>query len=163
MPLADSRMAAPPAARAGWIRWLPAIIWMALIFLGSTDALSARHTSRFLAPLLRWLAPGIHETTIAQVQWAIRKGGHAFEYAVLAGLYLRALRRPAGNGASRGRAGRTAFVAWLLAVAYALSDEWHQSWVASRYGSALDVGVDALGAFAGVWVVSVWSARRGRR
>ena len=30
---------------------------MALIFIGSTDVLSAEHTSRFLVPFLRWFDP----------------------------------------------------------------------------------------------------------
>src|SRR5205085_11378558 len=72
--------------------WMPAIIWMALIFLGSTDILSAEHTSRFLVPFLRWLDPQISLAALAQIQFAIRKLGHLIEYAILAMLFWRALR-----------------------------------------------------------------------
>ena len=34
-------------------KWLPPVIWMALIFGGSTDVLSGEHTSRFVLPFLR--------------------------------------------------------------------------------------------------------------
>src|SRR5262249_31317101 len=33
---------------------LPVILWMALIFAGSTDLLSPHRTSRMIGPLLRW-------------------------------------------------------------------------------------------------------------
>src|SRR5438045_5204621 len=72
--------------------WMPAIIWMALIFVGSTDVLSAQHTSRFLVPFLRWLDPQISLAALAQIQFAIRKLGHLTEYAILAMLLWRALR-----------------------------------------------------------------------
>ena len=38
----------------------------------------------------------------------------------------------------------------MLGVAYAVSDEVHQSFVAGREGAVLDVGVDALGVAAGL-------------
>ena len=69
--------------------WMPAIVWMALIFIGSTDMLSAEHTSRFLAPFLRWLDPQITWATLNAVQTIIRKLGHVTEYAILAALLWR--------------------------------------------------------------------------
>jgi VanZ family protein len=42
-----------------------------------------------------------------------------------------------------------AAAAWALAVLYAISDEFHQSFVANRHASALDVAFDALGAAIG--------------
>ena len=71
--------------------WMPAIVWMALIFLGSTDMLSAEHTSRFLVPFLRWLDPQISLATLNTIQIGIRKLGHLTEYAILAVLLWRAL------------------------------------------------------------------------
>src|ERR1700682_2023601 len=72
--------------------WMPAIVWMAIIFLGSTDMLSAEHTSRFLVPFLRWLDPQISLATLNVVQAGVRKLGHLIEYATLAMLLWRALR-----------------------------------------------------------------------
>jgi hypothetical protein len=60
--------------------WMPTILWMALIFLGSTDLLSAEHTSRFLVPLLRWLDPQISWAALNAVQTAIRKLGHVTDF-----------------------------------------------------------------------------------
>ena len=41
---------------------------------------------------------------------------------------------------------RAVAAAVLLTVAYAVSDEWHQSFVAGRHASGLDVLIDAIGA-----------------
>src|SRR6266404_679946 len=72
--------------------WMPAIVWMAVIFLGSTDMLSAEHTSRFLVPFLRWIDPQISLVALNAIQLGIRKLGHLTEYAILAMLLWRALR-----------------------------------------------------------------------
>lgn len=70
---------------------------------------------------------------------------HAAEFGVLAGLLLRTLGVFAHD---RSRLALAA-VAWFLAAAYGVSDEWHQSFVPNRDVSALDVGFDALGAALG--------------
>lgn len=44
---------------------------------------------------------------------------------------------------------RLTLAAWGLAVLYGISDEFHQSFVANRHASALDVAFDALGAAIG--------------
>jgi VanZ family protein len=61
---------------------------------------------------------------------ALRKLAHVTEYAILAFLLRRALATPA---------------AVAVAVAYAVSDEFHQTFVRGREGRARDVAVDALG------------------
>ena len=73
--------------------WLPVLIWLGFIFIGSTDLMSAEHTSRIIAPLLRWLKPDISPEAIAQVQFFVRKAAHVTEYAILAMLLWRGLRR----------------------------------------------------------------------
>src|SRR5262245_62754009 len=70
--------------------WLPLLVWLGVIFFGSTDLLSAEHTSRFIVPFLRWLKPDISPETLASVHFIIRKCMHVGEYAVLALLLLRA-------------------------------------------------------------------------
>ncbi len=67
---------------------------------------------------------------------ALRKLAHTGEYAVLGALLLRALRRP--------------LPAAGLAIAYAASDEVHQTFVVGRQGQPLDVLIDAAGVLAGV-------------
>jgi len=135
--------------------WLPVLAWMIFIFIGSTDLLSAEHTSRFIGPFLRWLAPGISDATVASIQLVVRKGAHLTEYAILAALLSRALRL------IQQQVGRAFLVSFLIAAVYAVLDEFHQSFVASRTGSPWDVLIDCAGALAGVLIY--WRAIRNRK
>jgi len=45
--------------------WLPVLIWLCLIFIGSTDLMSAEQTSRFFVPFLRWLKPDVSPEMLA--------------------------------------------------------------------------------------------------
>ena len=125
---------------------------MVFVFIGSTDLLSAEHTSRFIGPFLRWFAPDISEATIASIQLVVRKCAHLTEYAILAALLSRAFRQ------TQLRLGRALAISVLIAAVYAALDEFHQSFVASRTGSPWDVLIDCAGALAGVWIY--WRAIR---
>jgi VanZ family protein len=114
------------------------------MFFGSTDLLSAEHTSRFLTPFLHWLKPDISPAAVAQVHLLVRKAAHVTEYAILAGLLFRALRWSI-EGFWR-RAG----VALLPALLLAPLDEFHQSFVPTRSSSPMDVLIDYTGAIVGV-------------
>ena len=124
--------------------WLPVALWMALMFFGSTDLMSAEHTSRFLTPFLRWLNPAISPEAIAQAHFFVRKAAHVTEYAILTGLLFRALRGPLDGF------WRRAALALFPALLFAATDEWHQSFITSRTASLGDVCIDALGAIAGI-------------
>lgn len=133
---------------------------MGVIFLMSSDAFSAPRTSRFLGPFLRWLLPSASSETIGDLVVLVRKCAHAYEYALLAWLAWRALREPF-RGDIRPWTARHAAGAWLIAVAYAISDEWHQSFVPSRGSSPVDVLIDAGGATLGI--VLVWAVGKKLR
>ena len=131
--------------------WLPVVLWMTLMFIGSTDLMSAGHTSRFLTPFLRWLDPAISPEAIAQAQFFVRKAAHVTEYAILSGLLFRALRDPLGGF------WRRAAFALFPAILFAATDEWHQSFVATRTASLGDVCLDSLGAVFGILICgAVW-------
>ena len=117
---------------------------MALMFFGSTDLMSADHTSRFITPFLRWLDPQISWQTIGQVHFLVRKAAHVTEYAILTGLLFRALRWSISGLWRRG------FVALIPALLYAPLDEFHQSFVPSRTSSIRDVSIDYCGAILGI-------------
>ena len=137
--------------------WLPVILWMMLMFFGSTDLMSAEHTSRFLTPLLRWLNPDISPAAIAQAHLLLRKAAHLTEYAILTGLLFRALR-----AVSDGFWWRAA-VALGPTLIFAAADEYHQSFVPSRTASLGDVFVDYGGAVAGIIICRVIHLGRLRR
>lgn len=66
---------------------------------------------------------------------------HTFEYYILGYLLMRALvTSPHGIFA-----GTPAIFAITFGTLYAISDEWHQSFVSGRYASAFDVIFDILG------------------
>ena len=69
----------------------------------------------------------------------LRKLAHTVEYAILGALLLRALEA------------RT--IALVAGVAYAISDEIHQSFVPGRQGSVLDVLIDSAGVAIGILVL----------
>src|SRR5260370_26324434 len=104
--------------------WLPVLIWLAVIFLGSTNLMSAEHTSRFIVPILLWLRPGMAPKSIWIILVIMRKCAHVTEYAILALLLWRAVR----GGPALHMKMSLLFGAVLLASAlFAASDEFHQS------------------------------------
>ena len=137
--------------------WMPAIVWMALIFLGSTDMLSAEHTSRFLVPFLRWIDPQISFATLNAIQFEIRKLGHLTEYAILAMLLWRALR--SGTGWQM-KMSILFLIAALACAIFAASDEFHQSFVPSRTSSSVDVMIDICGALVGLEICLAFARRK---
>ena len=151
-------MSRVPPVRPSLRAWLPVVLWMALLFGASTDLGAPRQTSRFLVPLLRWLVPDISPVALDRVQFAVRKTGHALAYALLAALIWRAKRRATNHPTPDFR--RDAAFAFALAVLYAASDEWHQTFTASRHGSVADVALDAAGAAAGLALLWLWGRRR---
>ncbi len=121
--------------------WSPAVLWMVMIFLMSTDSFSAPNTSSVIEPLIRLLFPAASAGTVQMVHGALRKAGHVIEYFVLGLLYFRAFR---GGSPVRWQ-GRWAALSVLAVLAYAATDEFHQSFAPSRTASVIDVAIDAAG------------------
>lgn len=107
-------------------KWLPAMVLMVVIFL-----FSAR--------------PG---SDMPDFDWAdriVKKGGHMIGYALLAWSYWNAF------DFSKDKR----WLAWLMAVIYACTDEFHQSFTAGRYPSVWDVLIfDNLGALISLWLTT---------
>jgi VanZ family protein len=114
------------------LRWLPALLTMLTIFL-----FSAQSSSNLLP-----------------FDWAdriIKKGGHMIGYAMLALSYWRAFYFRQEKW----------WLAWCLAILYAVTDEFHQSFVPGRFPSIWDVLVyDNLGALISLWLFTFYKTQR---
>ncbi|HLA08293.1 MAG TPA: VanZ family protein [Anaerolineales bacterium] len=107
-------------------RWIPAVLTMGLIFWISSQPSSE-------LPDLGW------------VDFIVKKSGHVFEYAVLSIGYWYAY------GFKDDRRG----IAWLFAILYAMTDEFHQSFVPGRIPSLWDVLIfDHVGVLLGLWLAN---------
>ena len=151
-----------PKFRAFLKYWLPPLAWMALIFTGSSDAKSYQHSSLFVEPLLHWVFPHMTQEHIEQIHHLIRKCAHLAEYAVLALLLWRALRKPV-KADPRPWTWPDARLALLMDMCYAATDEIHQSFVPTRTPLVTDVLVDTSGgavALLAAWISSRWRKRR---
>ena len=80
--------------------------------------------------------PGDDLPNFNRLDLLVKKGSHATGYGLLALAYFYALRFSP----------KKLKVAWILALLYAMSDEFHQSFVAGRHASWVDVMIDASGA-----------------
>lgn len=123
-------------ARPSVTKWRVATgVWMALIF-----ALS----SQLFAPRMSF------EGTLdffGVINYAVRKCAHAGEFGILIWLWFRALYP---QPFSLDKARRWAV---LLSLLYAASDEYHQTFIPLRSGTASDVLFDAVGILAVAYIV----------
>jgi len=115
-----------------FLRWLPAVLIMAVIF-----GFSSR--------------PAAKLPSFGPLDFAVKKGGHMLGYGLLACAYW------VGLGFRRERW----WLALLFAILYAVSDEFHQSFVPGRHPSWVDVvGFDGGGAAIGLCLASLWPGRK---
>ena len=133
---------------------------MTVIFSASSDRLSFQHSSRIVAPFVRWLFPHLSDRAVHDVVLAVRKCAHLTEYAVLVLLLWRALHKPPAPGVSAWHWSE-AGVALGLAALYAASDEIHQAFVPSRQASFWDVLLDIGGAT--LALLCLWGLGRWRK
>jgi VanZ family protein len=120
-----------------FIRWLPSIAMMGAIF--------------FLSSL-----PSSRIPDYGSLDFLIKKGGHAIGFGLLGLSYYFALPRRL----SRVYRGMTAF---LMVVLFALSDEYHQSFVQGRTSSLRDVFIDSLGALGAITLGAIYSSNSKSR
>jgi VanZ like family len=133
-------MIARPSARRLWL--LFALAWCGLI-AGTSSTVVLPHD--FFA----WVGSRVFTNEEAfrafVVFWrygwfAIVKGWHAAEFAILFALVLLSLDRLAQS-----RPRRNIIVAFVLCVLFAVSDEYHQTFVPGRGGTWSDVAIDSIG------------------
>jgi len=141
----------PPHSKHRLSRYGPLVLWAALIFIGSSDLLSASHTSAFLVRPLHWLLPHASDATLAAIHFLIRKAGHFTEYAILAALAARAFRTSSRTLLRK----RWFWISLLLIVIYSLSDEFHQSFVPSRTPSIYDSMIDSVGGLTALVLLAI--------
>ena len=100
------------------IFWLPVILWAGVIFyLSSIPDLKTDLDQDFL----------------------LRKIAHVVEYMILTFLIIRGLKK------EKLSIKKIAIYSLIFAIFYALTDEYHQSFVLNRYGTLKDVGIDSIG------------------
>lgn len=109
------------------VRWAPALAVMATIFVFSS-------------------IPSKEMPDFRQLDLLLKKSGHLFGYALLASAYWHGL----GKATPRALG-----LAWLLAVFYAVTDEFHQSFVPGRTAWVGDVVIDSVGALFGLLSASM--------
>jgi VanZ family protein len=105
-------------------------------------------------PVAAYLALIFHLSAQSSVGWAPPYPDvvlHAVEYSVLGVLLARAL----NDGVSRTVPDRLLVLAWALCVIYAVSDEYHQTFVPGRTGDWRDALSDAAGTAAGLALLSL--------
>ena len=112
--------------------WVPVLSYMAGIFVAS-----AMSTPR--------VPSGVPDVRL-----------HEAAYFGLALLLIRALSRASWDGVTLA----VLATAWAIAVAYGVTDEFHQSFVPNRHAEMRDLAADALGALAATIVAGAWSIIR---
>lgn len=107
--------------RMKWLPWILLFAWMGLIFYLSHQ-------------------PGIPKFEDYSTELLVKKIAHVLVYAILMGLWWRALlsTRPATLS--------TLLMALGLTILYGISDEWHQTFIPERHGKVADVFFDTAGA-----------------
>ncbi|HVN16159.1 MAG TPA: VanZ family protein [Anaerolineales bacterium] len=112
-------------------RWGFAILMMAAIF-----GFSSR--------------PNNELPNFGSVDSLVKKGGHMIGYALLGLSYWRGLELKRNK----------VWLAWLLAILYAITDEFHQTFVPGRHPSPWDVMIfDNLGAMIGLLVYAIFKKK----
>jgi len=132
----------------------PLVLWMAIIFIFSTNLGSIDHTNSLFIPIITFFVPNISDRHLRMILVLIRKLGHMAEYAILSALWFLRL----NQGKHRGRV-RPILWAIGLSILYATTDEAHQFFVSSRTASVIDIGFDAMGAMLAPTVCNLFETK----
>ena len=136
------------ASRISLVRLLT-VAWAAQIFWLSTDTFNSDQSRTLLDHLLALLNIHASPPVLSTINAIVRKLAHLVEYAILSILIYLSFQR------SNVLRWQPVPARWCVVAAglYALSDEFHQSFVPERGASLLDCGIDTAGAALGIAAV----------
>lgn len=123
---------------------------MIIIFIGSADPVSGEKSDfitiyfwKTIAFITEYKASLEQETATSFV---IRKLAHIIEYLLLTLSYYYSISK---TFKSSGNFQKTFFIAFLLGLFYAITDEYHQTFIPGRVGTYEDVLIDSVGILTG--------------
>jgi VanZ family protein len=149
------------ASRPNLLRaWWPAVAWVGIITIESTDFFSSRNTGSVLYTLLTHLFGNLDFYKFEIFHHYLRKTGHVVGYGMLGLLLLRGWRATLDQDHTQ--LGRTAILSWLGTAFVASMDEWHQSYIPSRTGTWKDAVLDSVAGLVFLLVAYFW-LRRSRQ
>lgn len=125
-----------------WYLWARVALWCGVIFLCSA------------LPNYKGKEPNF-ETLLGIVDFLSRKLAHLLEYAVLMIWTSKAVKK---TWTPLERWGF--WISLCFVFPFALSDEWHQTFVFGRTGSPMDIFFDIVGAVTGYWLSAVFYEKK---
>ena len=131
-----------------WKQWIPALIWIGVICVESTDMMSAANTGSILFAVVLRIVGHVNLTTLMEWNHVLRKVGHVVGYATLSWLLFRAWRATLPSPIGRLWVFAWARLAFWMTAGVASLDELHQSFIPSRTGRWQDVVLDSTAAIA---------------
>jgi VanZ family protein len=145
--------------------WIVVILWIVLIFTLSvqTAEQSAGLSIKVTEIIFKTVSMVIPIDTdvsaidklVKQFHNLVRKSAHAGLYFVLGGFVINSF-------IQSGTKGFKAYVyALLFCVAYAVSDELHQTFVVGRSGQVSDILIDTVGAIIGISMYWIYRLKKG--
>jgi VanZ family protein len=118
--------------------WLPVLVWMGVIFAGSSIGSLPRIGGKATDGMAHRVA-------------------HVIEFAVLGALTLRAASK------DRPITKRELIIVLIVVALYGASDEFHQRFTPGRSSEGIAVAFDVAGGLAGAWAYRWWQSRRQSR
>lgn len=129
-----------------WKQWIPALFWIGVICVESTDMMSATNTAGVLYVIVTHIFGPVDVGMLMPWNHVLRKLGHVIGYAILSWLLFRAWRATLPSRVGRLWAFPWARLAFWMTAAVASMDEFHQSFIPSRTGRWQDVVLDSAAA-----------------
>jgi VanZ family protein len=138
----------PPSRPFPWREWIPALIWLGIIAVESTNLMSSAQTGRVLYSLATSIFGRLDPVVFGFIHAALRKVGHVLGYGILSFLLFRAWRATLRLPDATSWALRWSAVSFCMSLIVASVDELHQSYLPSRTGALHDVILDGAAALA---------------
>ena len=110
-------------------KWTSLIFWAIAIFILSNQ-------------------PNLFGGSLSMPDFILRKIAHAFEFGVLALLIFRVIKIYIKNSLKL-----SLYWTFILSLTYAISDEFHQTFVLGRQGRLSDVLIDLIGIIIVIWLL----------
>ncbi|WP_138419495.1 VanZ family protein [Aquibacillus sediminis] len=156
--------------------WLPAIIWMGVIFYSSSQPyqnqdikpfLSDYVDLTFLIPFVDWVSFTYHNSVVSVhemgiysfVEFFIRKGAHVTVFFILMLAFYYAFSKTWQKRTSS----FLLVISFISTTVYAAFDEWHQGITPNRTPYVGDVLLDGFGGLIGVGLLLLFTRIRRKQ